>query len=145
MAGSSRFTVLKTALYYGRLPNLYLFLIMEIIIPLSTSLTVDGQLDLPAPGPGNFIPHLFRRLLVAFRDNDQQRATELQNEINEFRQFARQPKPFVESGFHFSTFKAGLDVMGIGGGTPALPYQPLPKEFHDALRPFFVAAGACRG
>ena len=104
---------------------------------LSLRMGCDGLI----PGPGNYIPHLFCKLYQAIQHDDHNLAENLQHEIDQFRQFARQPNPFVTSGFHFSTFKAGLDVMGIGGGTPALPYQRLPEEYHDNLRPYFEAAG----
>jgi 4-hydroxy-tetrahydrodipicolinate synthase len=91
-------------------------------------------------GPGNFIPFAFKRLCDAYYRGDLETAARGQELVLRFRQFARVPTPFTQGGFHFSTFKAGLEVMGFGGGTPAAPYQPLPAEYLKVLRPYFEEA-----
>ncbi len=89
------------------------------------------------PGTANFIPHVFVALYDAVWAGNDALASAAQREILRFRQFARMPTPFSSRGFHFSTFKAGLDAIGFGGGRPAPPYQPLPAELLERIREHF--------
>ena len=103
----------------------------------SLAIGCDGLI----PGTANFIPAVFVELYRAFRTGDAATATRCQAAVFRFRGFARVATPFRASGFHFSTFKAGLDVMGFGGGTPAPPYQALPAALLPRLREYFHAHG----
>jgi 4-hydroxy-tetrahydrodipicolinate synthase len=96
------------------------------------------------PGPGNFIPDMFSSLYRAYRDGRLADAQELQARINRFREFPRIRLTKDDGKFHFSKFKAGLDVLGIGGGVPAPPYRPVPREALALFRPFFEEAGVLR-
>jgi 4-hydroxy-tetrahydrodipicolinate synthase len=92
-------------------------------------------------GTANFIPWVFVELRAALRAGDQDRAERCQERVLAFRKFARLATPYSAGGFHFSTFKAGLQVMEFGGGTPCPPYQPLPEDWLPHIRGFFLAAG----
>jgi 4-hydroxy-tetrahydrodipicolinate synthase len=92
-------------------------------------------------GTANFVPWIFVELLDAVRAGDLELAERCQERILAFRKFARIPTPYSEQGFHYSTFKAGLDVMDFGGGTPCPPYQRLPDDLLSRLRPYFAEAG----
>ncbi len=92
-------------------------------------------------GTANFIPWVFVELCQAVRTGDDARAAQCHEQILAFRKFARITTPYSAHGFHYSTFKAGLDVMEFGGGTPAAPYQRLPESLLARLQVYFAAAG----
>jgi 4-hydroxy-tetrahydrodipicolinate synthase len=94
--------------------------------------SIEAGLHGCVPGPANIAPRLFADLYAALTANDAPRAAALQARVDRVSSISRITGSRVPDGIR--GIKTALNLMGIGNGQMAHPFQPATPDQRDQIR-----------